>query len=124
MGQLQDIVNDTSEKLNTLTHDIGDIESVLDILKLAVKEFDVISEYVKITTYEDEPCIELGEQDSDFKLLITNTRILFMEGSGTPAYLTNQSLHIEKAVIEEELQQGEFVWKVRSNGNLGLMWKG
>lgn len=124
MGQLHDIVNSTSEKLNVLTNDVGDLESVLDILKLAVQEFGAIGEYVKITTYEDEPCIELGENDSDFKLLITNTRILFTEGSGTPAYLTNQSLHIEKAVIEEELQQGEFVWKARSNGNLGLMWKG
>ena len=62
--------------------------------------------------------------DSDFKLLITNTRIMFMEGSSTPAYITNKSLHITKAVVEEELQQGEFVWKARSNGNLGLIWKG
>lgn len=90
----------------------------------SISDLGVIGEYVKIDTYDGEPCIELGETDSDFKLRITNTRMLFMEGSNVIAHVTNQSLHINKAVIEEELQQGSFVWKARSNGNLGLVWKG
>lgn len=122
--EIQDIVDTTSENLDALTNDVGDIDSAVGVLQQAVSDLGVLSEYIKIGTYEDEPCIELGETDSDFKLLITNTRIMFMEGTGVPAYLNNQSLFINKAVIEEELQQGEFVWKVRSNGNLGLIWKG
>lgn len=90
----------------------------------SIADLGKIGEYVHVGTYEGEPCIELGESDSDFKLVITNTRIMFMEGSSVPAYINNQSLHITKAVIEEEIQQGQFVWKVRQNGNLGLMWKG
>lgn len=90
----------------------------------SIADLGLIGDYVHIATYEGEPCIELGESDSDFKLIITNTRIMFMEGNSVPAYINNQSLHIKKAVIEEELQQGEFVWKVRANGNMGLMWKG
>lgn len=123
-GELQDMVNDTSENLNNLTNEMGDVNSSINALQQAVSDLGVLNDYVKIGTYENEPCIELGESDSDFKLLITNTRIMFMEGSGVPAYLNNQSLYIKKAVIEEELQQGEFIWKVRSNGNLGLIWKG
>lgn len=90
----------------------------------SISDLGAIGEYAKIDTYDGEPCIELGETDSDFKLRITNTRMLFMEGSNVIAHVTNQSLHINKAVIEEELQQGSFVWKARSNGNLGLVWKG
>lgn len=90
----------------------------------SIADLGMLGEYIHIGTYEGEPSIELGENDSDFKLIITNTRILFMEGSAVPAYINNQSLHITKAVIEEEIQQGEFVWKVRANGNMGLMWKG
>lgn len=122
--EIQDIVDTTSENLNTLTNDVGDIDSAVGVLQQAVSDLGVISEYVNIGTYEGEPCIELGETDSEFKLLITNTRILFMEGTGVPAYINNQSLYINKAVIEKELQQGEFVWKARNNGNLGLIWKG
>lgn len=123
-ADLQDAVNRTSESLNTLTNDVGDVHSAVDILQEAVRDLGTLSDYIKIGTYESEPCIELGESDSDFKLLITNTRIMFKEGTGVPAYFTNQSMHIKKAVVEEELQQGGFVWKARANGNLGLVWKG
>lgn len=123
-GELQDAVNRASESLDTLTHDVGDVHNTIDILQQAVNDLGTLADYVKIGTYENEPCIELGEIDSDFKLLITNTRIMFREGTGVPAYFTNQSMHIKKAVVEEELQQGGFVWKARANGNLGLVWKG
>ena len=122
--QIQDVVDNTSENLDALTNEVGDINSSVDILQQAVDDLGIFGDYIKITTYENEPCIELGEADSDFKLLITNTRIMFMEGTGVPAYINNQSLFIKRSIIEEELQQGEFVWKARSNGNLGLTWKG
>ena len=123
-SELQSVVNATSEGLDALVNEMNDVNSTVDILQQAVTDIGVIGEYVKIGVYEEEPCIELGESDSDFKLLITNTRIMFMEGTGVPAYINNQTLHIKKAVIEEELQQGNFVWKARSNGNMGLVWKG
>lgn len=123
-AQIQDTINSTSESLNDLTHELGDIDTIVTTLSQAVADLGVLNDYVKIGTYENEPCIELGESDSEFKMRITNTRILFMEGSNVVAHISNQSLHIKKAVIEEELQQGEFVWQIRSNGNLGLIWKG
>lgn len=123
-AEIQTMVNTTSEGLSDLSTELGDTNNTVEVLKQAVNDLGEIAEYVSIGTYEDEPCIELGEADSDFKLFITNTRILFMEGSSIVAHITNQSLHIKKAVVEEELQQGGFVWQVRSNGNLGLVWKG
>lgn len=123
-AEIQASVNDISENLNNLTDDLGSTSSAVNVLKQAVDDLGEIAEYVKIGTYENEPCIELGESDSEFKMRITNTRILFMEGSNVVAHISNQSLHIKKAVIEDELQQGDFVWQIRSNGNLGLIWKG
>lgn len=123
-ADIQTAINKTTEGLNELSNEVGSTNEAVDILQQAVEDLGSMAEYVKIGTYEDEPCIELGEGDSDFKLLITNTRIMFMEGSSVPAYINNKSLYISKAIVEEELQQGEFVWKARSNGNLGLVWKG
>lgn len=117
-------VASAAESLSSLTEELGDANNAIDVLRQAVDDLGEIAEYVKIGTYEDEPCIELGDSDSEFKMRITNTRILFMEGSNVVAHISNQSLHIKKAVIEEELQQGDFVWQIRSNGNLGLIWKG
>lgn len=123
-AEIQTKVNATSEGLSDLSAELGDTNNTVNVLQQAVNDLGEIAEYVKIGTYEDEPCIELGEGDSDFKLRITNTQILFMEGSSIVAHITNQSLHIKKAVVEEELQQGGFVWQVRSNGNMGLVWRG
>lgn len=86
-----------------------------------------IGEYVRITTLDGEPCIELGESDSDFKLYITNTRILFAQGTVHPAWITNQALHIDKAVVENELQFGQFIWQQRYDDsgnptNMGIVW--
>jgi hypothetical protein len=98
----------------------------------SIADLGALGEYVKIGVFENEPCIELGESDSDFKLIITNTRIMFREGTSTPAYVNNKALNIDKAIIENELQMGDeedtsqsgvFIWKVRRNGNMGLQWK-
>lgn len=123
-ADLQKSVNATSESLETLVNDLGDTNSAVGVLQQAVDDLGILTDYIAIGTYEDQPCIELGETDSDFKLRITNTQVVYTEGSTVLAYFTNQSMHIKKAVIEEELQQGGFVWKVRSNGNMGLVWKG
>lgn len=95
----------------------------LDGTQRSLSDLAVLGEYVLIDTYEGEPCIILGTQKNDFRLIITNTRILFQDGTETPAYITNQSLHIKKAVVEEEMAFGQFVWQTRSNGNMGLVWK-
>lgn len=123
-ADLQKTVDATSEGLESLVNELGSTNSVVDVLQQAVDDLGVLTDYIKIGTYENEPCIELGETDSEFKLRITNTQVVYTEGSSVLAYFTNQSMHIKKAVIEEELQQGGFVWKVRSNGNMGLVWKG
>lgn len=123
-ADLQKLVDATSEGLDNLTNDLGDMSSTVGVLQQAVEDLGVLTDYISIGTYEDQPCIELGETDSEFKLRITNTQVVYTEGSSVLAYFTNQSMHIKKAVIEEELQQGGFVWKVRSNGNMGLVWKG
>lgn len=122
--QIQNSINSVSESVTSLYSTVGDVDNTVSILQEAIDDIGAKTEYVHITTYEDEPCVELGEADSDFKLRITNTRMLFTEGSTVLAYFTNQSFHSKKVVVEEELRQGGFVWKVRSNGNLGLVWRG
>jgi hypothetical protein len=125
---IEDKLSQTSNNLNDLTNKVGDTDHTVEVLQDAVDDLGVIGEYVKIGVYEDEPCIELGESDSNFKVLITNTRIMFQEGSATPTYISNQTLITKKVRVEEELRQGnnegDFVWSIRENGNYGLSWVG
>lgn len=123
-AEIQNTVNKTVSDLSDLVNQCGDTNAAVEVLQHAVSDLGKTAEYVRIGVHDGEPCIELGESDSNFKLLITNTRIMFMDGSDIPAYINNKSLNIKKAVIEEELHHGSWVWKARNNGNLGLAWKG
>ena len=124
ISQLTDTLDDATTNIERLIEDMGGVENTVNALQQAVTDVGIVTEYVKIVRYDGQPCIELGESDSNFKLRITNTQIQFVEGSAIPAYISNQKLNIEKAEIKNELQFGNFVWKVRDNGNMGLMWKG
>lgn len=124
MGSYESTLAQVSNNLNALSADVGDAKNTVNILNQAVSDLGALSEYVIITTWNGQPCVELGERDSLFKLRITNTEIQFAYGSDNLAYLTNQKLNIEKAEIKNELQFGDFIWKIRSNGNLGLTWNG
>ena len=79
---------------------------------------------VKDADNSDLPCLELGAEDSAFKVRITNKEIQFIDGQSIPAYISNQKLVIEKADVDNELRFGNFVWKERENGNMGLVWEG
>lgn len=120
LGSVQTELDKAASDLSALHDEIGSTNDTINALNQAVND---LSAYVKIRAYENEPCIELGAGNSDFKLLITNTRIMFMEGSAVPTYISNQTMYIDKLRVETELQQGDFVWTQRANGNLGLMWK-
>lgn len=124
MANILDTLNSANNNIDNLNEDMAASNSAIDSLNKMVNDLGVYTEYIKFKTLNGQPAIELGETDSPFKVLITNTDIRFMEGTDIPASISNQSLNISKAVISEELKQGGFVWMARSNGNLGLLWKG
>lgn len=126
-------ISSIQETLSTAVKDIDELDSEtsseIENLKSSVSELGVYTEYIEFGVEKDadgnsQPAIILGEHDSNFKVVITNTDIRFMEGTTVPASISNQSLNIEKAVVTSELKQGGFVWMARENGNYGLVWKG
>lgn len=92
---------------------------------------DTIDDIGKKTAYVhiDEtdtgnPKIELGKADNKAKLTLTNEDIQFVVGSEVPTKVTNEGLDTDKIKVDNEIDIGNFVWKNRANGNLGLSWKG
>ena len=106
---------------------IGDgtsnLEDAIDTVDQNINYLAEKTEYISVGTDDDSnPYIELGKKDSDFKLRITNEKLELYDGSSAPAYISNQKLMIKKAEVIEELQFGNFVWRKRPNGNMGLIW--
>ena len=128
IGAITNTLEDASEKIEELSGSVGGLDDTLNKLEALSNDLSEKTAYIVMTTDEKgQPCIELGKQDNEFKVRITNTSVDFMQGSEKIAYISNQSLYIQKAVIKDELQIGEgtgFIWKRRSNGNMGLRWVG
>ena len=133
----------TNDKLDEIQTNTGNIRSDLDEAKTSIdginssivelnnsiNSIGVYQSYISFGTDSDgKPTIELGKQDSAFRVIITNEAIKFMEGNNMPAYINNQTLFINKASVNKELSQGKFVWIARTdsngNGNYGLTWRG
>lgn len=123
MGETLAQIQAAADDLKNLEDELDANNGALDSLENVVAGLETLTSYIRISTDGDEPCLELGN-GSSFKLLITNTAIKFMDGTTVPAYVTNQSLKIGKAEVEDELAFGGFAFAERSNGNMGLCWKG
>lgn len=138
-SEIQSDVNRLSEALDALDKDLGSTDAVITVLKQTVDDIGVKTDFVNIGTHTyindngeevTEPCIELGESDKDYKVLITNTQILFKVGSATPTRINASGLVTENITVENEWRQtndavdGCYIWVVRENGNYGLQWKG
>ena len=133
ISEIENGLSDTANSANDLEGVVLDASGQIDVLKSTVEALRARTEYVRsYTDANGQPCLELGEGDSAFKVRITNTEIQFAEGTAVPARMNRQMLIIEKAMVRNELQFGDdeevadgvWIWKRRSNGNLGLMWRG
>ena len=124
MASVLNNLNSANQSIANFENNLSIANNAIDILNGNVSDLSEYTNYIKFSVDEGSPCIILGETDSNFKVVITNTNIRFMEGSSIPAYISNQALNIGDAVINGELRQGGFAWVARSNGNYGLVWKG
>lgn len=104
--------------------------------KSSAADLKALTEHVHIGVYEnletgdEEPCVELSEGDSDFKMRLTNTSAIFMDGAAERTKVSKDGMETDNLTAKSEFRQtdnvnnGEFVWTVRPNGNYGLMWRG
>lgn len=87
--------------------------------------------YISFDKNNDDPSITIGASKTGLKLKLTATSIEFLDGSNKTLVDILSSdedgdvgLTTDKINVVEELAHGDFVWKVRANGNFGLSWKG
>ena len=124
LTQMQQGINDALDNAAAANENAGNAQTSADQLKDQVNDISQKTAYMEIVQQEDgNPCLELGSSDNDFKVRLTNTSLGFYQGTLRVAYISNQALYIETAIIKSSLQFGEtsgFVWKLRENGNFGL----
>lgn len=124
LTQFQNSVTDALDNAAAASASADAAQNSADSLKDQLNDISKKTAYMEIVQQDDgNPCLELGSLENDFKVRLTNSSLDFYDGTMKAAYVSNQSLYIETAVIKESLQFGEdsgFIWKLRENGNLGI----
>lgn len=124
MGNTITDLNAAKENIDILGQTVTNHDADINNIEASIGNLQEIASYIRINSDGDTPFIELGNTTSDFKLKITNSDIQFIDGAEMPAHITNQTLKIRTAEIENELVFGGFAFAERANGNMGLFWKG
>ncbi|MBO5789547.1 MAG: phage tail protein [Clostridia bacterium] len=138
-----DAVSSLQTDLDNLQESTGSTQLTVEYLRNAINDHNRTLGYVTISYYlpdlkmlyneekhgpinghKNEPCIVLGVPENDFKLLITNTQIMFMNGSNAPTHINTNGLVTQDIVVEGEIVQGGYVMLNTSDGGWGLLWKG
>ena len=122
MQSILETLSTNSTKVDELEQSASQTESSIGQVQGVVAELEKKTTRIRAGTLDNgEPYIELGAEESDFRLIITNTKILFMEGTEYPAYMTNKTMVIGKANIEKQLQVGSLSWVKRANKHISFM---
>lgn len=96
--------------------------------KYSMEDVKQLTDHVHIGTYQDVdtgdtlPCVELSEADSTFKLRLTNKKASFMDGVNDSTNIDSDGVETENLRVKNDIRHHDFIWRRRSNGNLGLMW--
>lgn len=97
-------------------------ETVKQINDEFVTERDERYKYIKFIDGEIWLGKEVEEGEDDFKLVIRNDRISFLQNNVEVAYLSNNKLYVTDIHVTGSFRQGNFVWQQRENGNYGIRY--
>ncbi len=123
IGGINKKLDEAKKDIDNNKKSIENTDKYVDIIQKQQEAIEAKTAIINFTSLNGQPAILLGQTNNSFKLRITNTSIDFLDGSTVVAYISNKVLYIEKAIIKNEIQIGEgagFVFKRRSNGNMGI----
>ncbi len=123
--EIDKAIEDASTSIGNLTEEYGGTKEAVEALQQQLADF---GERVKISTYEDEPCIILYESDTGYKQIITNTRHIFLQtidGVDEVKSITDYSISkTDKVIARKEMQVGGYVMRQLTGGGVIFTWEG
>lgn len=117
-GNLSSLITQTASDI-TISFTQG-IAAAEDAAATALSEYsESVQEYIRFAG----ALIELGEKNSQFKAILSSTKLAFTGADGQEAaWISNNELHINRAVIEETLSIGNWLHQIESNGSYSIIY--
>lgn len=139
IGDIQDNMDIVAETVTETTTRVAELEQFAEgwsfdfttiqetVTQLGDEFTTVTTEQLKYIKFIDGE-IWLGRDpdpgEDDFKVVISNERIRFLQNNVEVAYISNNQLYITNAKVTQRLDIGNFAFFPRDNGNLTLRFTG
>lgn len=139
IGDIQDNMDIVAETVTETTTRVAELEQFAEgwsfdfttiqetVTQLGDEFTTVTTEQLKYIKFIDGE-IWLGRDpdpgEDDFKVVISNERIRFLQNNVEVAYISNNQLYITNAKVTRRLDIGNFAFFPRDNGNLTLRFTG
>ena len=121
---IDDIVARLQELRNLNAQLTADIAQRTAELNNIISSFNsYIAEEGQYMRYGDQG-LELGAEGSQFKTVIDNQRMAFMDGATTTAYVSGQLFNMNNAVVRGTLKKGGYEEQVKADGSVYIVWVG
>ena len=95
-------------------------ETITSIDGVVSTEIEERNKYIRFIDGEIWLGRDAEEGEDEFKVVISNTRIRFLQNNIEVAYISNKKLYITDAEVTNRMTLGSFAFYPRSNGNLTL----
>lgn len=142
LTELQSIIAGMSTDINGLEVTVDNYEAIVAQLRQANSELtsqlaertqrlnDIISQFNNYVAEEGQYMrygddgLELGAEDSQFKTVIDNRRMAFMDGTTVTAYVSGEMFNMNNAEVKGTLKKGGYEEHVQENGGVFTVWVG
>lgn len=145
-GAIEDAREEASQAVNTLSENVNesinsivtiingesesDPDSLVNKLKAVGEQladlnsdfflrWQELSSFIAFKDENDAPNLVLGNENSEYNVVVTNTALVFRKGNSPIAYMNGQELYVENS-----LSFGNFRFYQRDNGHFTLKYIG
>ena len=120
MNRFNDTINSATNVIKLELRD--DIRSASESAESALSSYkNQVEQYMR---FDSSFGLMIGAENSNFKTVIDNNQMAFLENGNRIAYISNQRLNIPSAKVDKELRLGNYAFMPKDDGGVSLVWLG
>lgn len=123
-GEVAESVNSLSTSLNITAGQLSIVNQMVQEISDKITGLTTKEEISNWATLDANGILHLGTNRNNFEAQLSNTALEFYESGTKVAWISNNELHQLKAVIEDSLQIGRWLWEDNDTYGLVLKWVG
>lgn len=119
VGGITDVLNGTESTEGALAKLDGVKDSLAEVQQTYGLQWDELNSFIRFKDSAGQPNLVLGNKDSAWSVVISNTRLSFKNGPTEVAYMDSEGLHVNNYI-----SFGNFQFYQRTNGHFTLKFIG